>query len=107
MTDRRLTEEELAAEAEQWSAREVDARTWTDAPGAVPRQRESVAISLRLPSKMLDILREFARRRDIGYQVLIKTWLDERIRSEAHLLRERGRTIQLHQPHIVRNAASF
>ena len=32
---------------------------------------------------MLDILREFARRKGIGYSVLIKKWLDDRIREEA------------------------
>lgn len=58
---------------------------WEDAPDAVPRNAESVAISLRLPKKMLDILREFARRegKGIGYQALLKRWLDDRIRKEA------------------------
>lgn len=107
MTTRQLNDAELAAEAERWSNREVDLRSWEMAAEAVPRQRESVAISLRLPAKMLDILREFARRRGIGYQVLMKTWLDDRIRSEAHQLRDRGKVIKLHQTNIIRSAATF
>ena len=79
----KLTDEELAQEAQRWVTREVDLTGWEDAPEAVPRSAESVAISLHLPKKMLDILREFARREGVGYQVLMKKWLDERIRREA------------------------
>lgn len=56
---------------------------WTDAPEAVPRIAESTAISVRFPTKMLPILKEFARREDVGYQVLMKRWLDERIKVEG------------------------
>ena len=57
---------------------------WVDAPDAVPRAAESVAVSIRLPKKLLGILREFARREGIGYQVLMKRWLDERIGKERY-----------------------
>jgi predicted DNA binding CopG/RHH family protein len=46
-----------------------------------------VAISIRLPRQTVEIRKEFARRSGIDYQVLIKRWLDERIRQE----RERRR----------------
>jgi len=47
----------------------------------------NTAISIRLPERMLVVLKGFAERQGVGYQRLIKTWLDERIRSEAVALR--------------------
>ncbi|MBI2378911.1 MAG: hypothetical protein HYV07_33255 [Deltaproteobacteria bacterium] len=32
---------------------------------------------------MLLVLKKFARREGVGYQVLMKRWLDDRIRAEA------------------------
>ncbi len=77
-----LSDEELSKEAARWSqgARPTD---WEDTPDAVPRNSETVSISMRVPKRMLEVLREFARREDVGYQVLMKRWLDERIRKEA------------------------
>ena len=40
------------------------------------------AISLRLPSSMLDELRQMANQRDVPYQSLIKVFLRERIDME-------------------------
>src|SRR5260370_31310438 len=77
------TDRELAAEAKAWDERKRTPAGWQDAPEAVPRVAESMAISIRLPRKMLAILKEFADRAGIGYQVLMKNWLDERIRKEA------------------------
>ena len=82
MSQKRLTDEELAHEAQRWDKREDSPTNWEDAAEAVPRTSESVAISIRLPKQLLALLREFARRKGIGYQVLIKRWLDERIRDE-------------------------
>ena len=45
--------------------------------------KSSISISLRLPGQQLVILKEFARRRGIGYQTMMKEWLDDRIRQEA------------------------
>lgn len=90
--ERRATADELAREALQWESGELSPAGWTDAPEAVPRARESVAISIRLPQRMIAILKEFAGRSGIGYQVLMKKWLDERIRQEHELLKaERAR----------------
>jgi len=77
--------EQLAKEAQQWDSGELKPTDegWEDAPEAVPQTTGTTAISIRLPNKMLAILKEFARRRDTGYQVLMKRWLDERITVEA------------------------
>ena len=103
---KRLSDEELAKEATRWSqgARPTD---WVDAPDAVPRNAESVSISMRVPGRMLDILREFARREGVGYQVLMKRWLDERIRKEAADVRRRASVVTLRAPQLVQIAASF
>jgi hypothetical protein len=107
-----MTNEELADEARRWDSGELTPAGWTDAPDAVPRAKASESISLRLPKPMLAILKEFARRERIGYQVLIKKWLDDRIRQE----RERRRLaspqlsvtmIVFETPPIISQAASF
>jgi hypothetical protein len=87
----RTPHEDLAREATDWDAGRRTPRGFTDAPDAVPRARESVPISLRMPKEMLDVLRKFAERENVGYQVLIKRWLDDRIRSEREQLRARQR----------------
>ena len=104
---KRMTDEELAAEAARWTSRERDPKMWIDSPEAIPRASESVSISLRMPRLMLEILREFARRRGIGYQVLMKRWLDDRIRDERNALLERARTVDLQRPTILKQAASY
>src|SRR5438552_248925 len=120
MTEKRMSNEELAEEARRWDAREVTPAGWEDAPDAVPRAKESTQINIRLPRQMVEILKEFARRSGIGYQVLMKRWLDERIRQERErfrheqdrLRRERERaqrppTIKLVSPIFVSQAAAF
>jgi predicted DNA binding CopG/RHH family protein len=82
MTAKRMTDAELAEEARKWDSRERSPRDWVDAPEAVVRASEVETVSLRLPRQMLGLLREFARRQGIDYQVLIKKWLDERIAAE-------------------------
>ncbi|HTP28265.1 MAG TPA: CopG family antitoxin [Anaeromyxobacteraceae bacterium] len=103
----KLSNEELAREAGRWVHRDVDLSGWEDAPDAVPRNAESIPISLRLPKKMLEVLREFARREGVGYQVLMKRWLDDRIRTEASEVRRRASVIVLQQPQFLQVAASF
>jgi hypothetical protein len=120
MTQKRMTDEELAEEARRWDAREISPVGWEDAPEAVPRAKESIQINIRLPNQMVAILKEFARRSGTGYQVLMKRWLDERIRQERHrfrleqeqLRREREReqrplVIPLLSPTFVSEAAGF
>lgn len=82
MTDKRMKDEELAAEARRWDKREITPAGWEDAPDAVPRASESVAISIQLPRQLVAILEEFARREGIGYHALMKRWLDDRILHE-------------------------
>lgn len=83
MTSDRATAEQLAAEARRWADGNVDPKDWKDSPEAVINQAASKPISLRMPLRMLAIIKEFARREGVGYQVLIKRWLDDRIRQEA------------------------
>jgi len=90
MSKKRATDAELAEEARRWDSGEATPAGWKDAPDAVPRAKESVPISLRVPAPMLVLLKEFARREGVGYQVLMKRWLDERIRSERDRKKKRG-----------------
>lgn len=66
----------------------MDPRDWHDAPEAVPGAATSKSISLRMPHQMLAILKAIARREGVGYQVLLKRWLDERIRQEWNQMRD-------------------
>jgi hypothetical protein len=102
-----MTEAEMAEEARRWAEGEMPSEPLVNAPDAVPRAKESVAISLRLPAKMLTVLKEFARRADVGYQVLMKRWLDERIREEREQLRGVRRPIVRVGPEIQYQAAAF
>ncbi len=120
MTEKRMSDEELAEEARRWDERQYTLAGWEDAPEAVPRAKESTQINIRLPRQMVEILKEFARRAGTGYQVLMKRWLDERIRQERdhlrqeqeRLRREREReqrppTIKLASPSFFSQAATF
>jgi hypothetical protein len=111
MSDERMTEEEMAEEARRWAEGESPPGGLVDAPDAVPRAKESVLISIRLPRQMVEILKEFAKRAGVGYQVLMKRWLDERIQQEhEHLRRElarRQRIIKLNSPTFISEPAAF
>ncbi len=120
MTEKRMTDEELAEEARRWDQREVTPAGWEEAPEAIPRAKESMQINIRLPCQMVAILKEFARRSGIGYQVLMKRWLDERIRQERERFRqeqerlrrereraERPQVIKLVAATIISEAAAF
>jgi len=87
MNDPPMSTEEMAEEARRWAESEMPNVGMEDSPDAVPRARESTQINIRLPCKMVDILKEFANREGIGYQALMKRWLDERIRQERDRLR--------------------
>lgn len=84
---RRATPEELAEEARKWDDGEIDLGEWVDVPADLPVRNPSISISLRVPQQMLAIIREFARRRGMPYQTLLKRWLHERIVEEARRLR--------------------
>jgi predicted DNA binding CopG/RHH family protein len=77
----------LAEEASDWDNRRRDLSGFADAETAVPREQEATAISLRMPKALLALLKKFAEREGVGYQVLIKRWLDERVRLERERLR--------------------
>ncbi len=49
----------------------------------------TVAVSIRLPDKMLAVLKACAERSGVGYQTLVKQWLHDRIQTEAGFTRRR------------------
>jgi hypothetical protein len=109
MTDKNYdpaSNEDLRHEARNWDSGIKDPTEWHDAPDAIPRLGTSTLISLRVPTQMLEILKAFAQREGVGYQVLIKRWLDERIREEHERLVSR-QMIKLHHPTVVSVAAAF
>jgi predicted DNA binding CopG/RHH family protein len=81
----------LAQEALDWDTRRLTPAGFEDAADAIPRAREATAISLRMPTALLTVLKKFAEREGIGYQVLIKRWLDDRVREERDRLRRARR----------------
>jgi predicted DNA binding CopG/RHH family protein len=85
----RTPHDKLAAEAADWDARRITPSGFRDAPEAAPNASRSVAISLRIPAQLLELLKKCAARERIGYQVLIKRWLDDRLRDELAALRSR------------------
>jgi len=95
--------DDLAAEVESWESGARQHQAWHDAPEAVVRHAESVSISIRFPQKMLEVLRAFAARERVGYQVLIKRWLDDRIAQERDLLvGQSPRSMSRRAPHAER-----
>jgi hypothetical protein len=89
-TPTRTPHRDLAAEASDWDHRSRRPSGFRDAPDAVPRGHEAIAISIRMPEALLALLKRFAEREGIGYQVLIKRWLDDRLRLERERLRGAG-----------------
>jgi hypothetical protein len=86
-TPTRTPHQDLAREASDWEARRRTPSGFVEDPSAVPRAQEATAISIRMPNALLELLKKFAEREGIGYQVLIKRWLDDRIRAERERLR--------------------
>lgn len=97
---------QLAEEARRWDSRKLDPKTWHEAPEAVPRAQASTAISLRVPTQMIEILKAFAESEGVGYQVLMKRWLDDRIRQEREQLASR-QLVKLDRPKFFSMAAAF
>jgi predicted DNA binding CopG/RHH family protein len=86
---RRTPDDKLAAEAAAWDERKLTPAGFRDAPEAIPNASRTVAISLRMPAQLLAVLKRCAAREGVGYQVLIKKWLDDRLRSELAALKSR------------------
>ena len=102
---RKASAEELAAEVQKWESGAYADESWRDAPEAVVRQSESVAVSIRFPKQMLEVLRVFAEREKIGYQVIIKRWLDERIAQEYERLSAKATARRAPMPELLRDSA--
>ena len=76
---------EFATEAEErafWEAHDTTGHVdWSEArPVRLPNLKPSTtAISLRLPSALLERIKLAANQRDVPYQSLIKLWLAEKV----------------------------
>jgi predicted DNA binding CopG/RHH family protein len=81
--------ETLASEAKAWDERRIDPKTWDNVPRMTALSGETEAICFRLPKDTITILKEFAKRKDIGYQTLIKMWLDEKILELYDTMKEK------------------
>ena len=84
--EHRASPERLAAEAQAWQQGAPLGDGWQQAPEAVVRHKASTTVTMRMPIDMLAVLKGFAERKGIGYQALVKQWLDERIRVEGDKL---------------------
>lgn len=73
-------------EAERWLRLLRTPTSLKDAPKAIPRIKETTELRLRFPKTLALILTEFARRKSVSLPVLVKEWLDDRIREEARTL---------------------
>jgi len=74
-------------EGEFWSTQDVtDYFDTTELePVSFPKLKPSTkTISIRLPEMMLDSIKILANKRDVPYQSLIKTYLQEKIDREFH-----------------------
>ena len=91
----RLTPDELAAEAARWLVEPSEPDTG------------STQMNIRMPNRMLAVIRGFAKRRGCGYQTLIKEWLHERICDEARLYLSDPWTIRLVDAEYVTSVESF
>ena len=83
----RTSHRALAQEAAEWDSGRRTPAGFVEDPDAVPRSSEATAISLRMPNTLLTLLKKFAEHEGVGYQVLIKRWLDDRLRIERERMR--------------------
>jgi hypothetical protein len=103
----RTPHEELAREAAEWDDRTRTPAGFADAPDAIPNASRSVAVSIRIPVQLLELLKIFAGRNQVGYQVLIKKWLDDRLRAELeHLRKETKSKSQRSKPSRAKSSTS-
>ena len=80
----------FGSEAEErafWESPENDSTDyidWSQAQRATfPNLKPTTqAISLRLPTSLLESIKIEANKRDVPYQSLIKVWLDEKLKEE-------------------------
>jgi predicted DNA binding CopG/RHH family protein len=94
-TPTRTPHQDLAQEASDWDSRRRTPAGFVEEPSAVPRAQEATAISIRMPNALLVLLKKFAEREGIGYQVLIKRWLDDRVRVERDRMRANRADLRL------------
>ena len=106
INQKRTSSNDLEIEARNWDLRVLTPEDWHDAPEAIPQAAASTMISLRMPIQMLTILKAFAQRQGVGYQVLLKRWLDERIRKERDILAKK-QVVKLSGPRMFAVSVSM
>ena len=73
----------LSEEVKQWDSAGFQTKSgFQSQPELVPRVSETTLISIRIPNKLLHLLKAAATEQEIGYQVLMKRWLEDRLRQE-------------------------
>ncbi len=87
------TAEKMKKEAARFkAATDFDrASPWVDAKSNTDVRDALVAISVRLPGRQIKLFKAIAEREGVGYQTLMKRWLDDRLREEM-LARRAGAT---------------
>ena len=104
MSRKKINQDELAKEANDWENLTAVPKDWELAPEALPRRSASTPISIRMPTQLLEILKKIAKSQDIGYQVLIKRWLDDRLRAELKDLKHQKSLAKIAKPKRSRPA---
>lgn len=85
-----MFEKPKAESAEDQTAREFEADAnvedaWTDDPAPIQRGTLGTQVTVRLDSRLAGRLRSIARRRGIGYTSLLRSWVEDRIRTEERI----------------------
>jgi hypothetical protein len=79
----------LAEDVKQIEAGRLAGARFSDLPGAVPRAAEAQRISIRLPVRLLAILKAAAAKVGVDYQVVLKRWLAVHVRDEQCRIQQR------------------
>lgn len=91
-----MNDEERAKEAARWTPKEPASTGWVDAPEAHPVPPEEIErFYIPLPKNLAYMLREFAGRAGLNEQVLVKQWLDDRVKVEREKLQNGTRYVKL------------
>ena len=82
-----MSDEDLAALADQAEAEAKDPTRWRETPASAARRPERqkwlddnmTSVTIRMPNQMLELLRAAAAVEGIGYQTLMKKWLHQQL----------------------------
>lgn len=77
-----LTGAELAGIADEWEERAKDPKQWRKVAGD-DVEAGHYPVSIRFPSRMLDVIKGIAESQGVPWQTLIKRWIDEKVLEVA------------------------